>query len=48
MSVTAAESIAIPIGSKQHIEADLRVPARPSGLVVFAPGSGSSRFSPMC
>jgi len=46
MSVTAAESIAIPIGSKQHIEADLRVPARPSGLVVFAHGSGSSRFSP--
>ena len=41
----AAESIAIPVGSGQQIEADLQVPQRPSGLVVFAHGSGSSRFS---
>ena len=28
------------------IEGELAVPARPSGLVLFAQGSGSSRFSP--
>jgi putative phosphoribosyl transferase len=41
----AVESIAIPIEARQHIEADLRVPERAIGLVVFAHGSGSSRFS---
>lgn len=41
----AAESIAIPIGGRQQIGADLHVPDRSSGLVVFAHGSGSSRFS---
>lgn len=40
-----AESIVIPIGGRQQIEADLHVPERTSGLVVFAHGSGSSRFS---
>jgi putative phosphoribosyl transferase len=40
----AAESIVIPIG-RQRIEADLQVPERASGLIVFAHGSGSSRFS---
>jgi putative phosphoribosyl transferase len=38
------ESIVIPIG-RQQIEADLNVPDRAIGLVVFAHGSGSSRFS---
>jgi dienelactone hydrolase len=45
MPVIAAESLVIPIGPGQQIEADLRVPERASGLVVFAHGSGSSRFS---
>jgi putative phosphoribosyl transferase len=38
------ESIVIPIG-RQQIEADLHVPDRATGLVIFAHGSGSSRFS---
>jgi pimeloyl-ACP methyl ester carboxylesterase len=38
------ESIVIPIG-RHRIEADLHVPDRAIGLVVFAHGSGSSRFS---
>jgi len=38
------ESIAIPVGQGQ-IEADLRIPERATGLVMFAHGSGSSRFS---
>lgn len=45
MSAIAAESIAISIGAGQQIEADLQVPERATGLVVFAHGSGSSRFS---
>jgi putative phosphoribosyl transferase len=45
MSAIARESIAIPIGAGEQIEADLRVPERASGLIVFAHGSGSSRFS---
>src|SRR5687768_5784689 len=45
MPAISAESIAIPIGGGQQIEADLRVPDRATGLVVFAHGSGSSRFS---
>jgi putative phosphoribosyl transferase len=40
----AGESIAIPIG-EDLIEADLHVPERATGLVIFAHGSGSSRFS---
>jgi putative phosphoribosyl transferase len=42
---TAAESIVIPVGGTLRIGADLRVPPRSTGLVVFAHGSGSSRFS---
>jgi len=38
------ESIVIPIG-RQQIEADLQIPDRAVGLVIFAHGSGSSRFS---
>jgi putative phosphoribosyl transferase len=45
MSAIALQSIAIPIGAGEQIEADLRVPERASGLIVFAHGSGSSRFS---
>jgi len=45
MRATAiGESIAIPVGQGQ-IEADLRIPERATGLVMFAHGSGSSRFS---
>jgi pimeloyl-ACP methyl ester carboxylesterase len=42
--VAVAESIAIPVEGGR-IEADLRVPEKASGLVMFAHGSGSSRFS---
>src|SRR4051794_6401763 len=45
MPAIASESIAIPIEAGHHIEADLRIPERAVGLVVFAHGSGSSRFS---
>jgi putative phosphoribosyl transferase len=45
MSVSAiGESVALPVGQGQ-IEADLRIPERATGLVMFAHGSGSSRFS---
>ena len=40
----SSESIVIPVTQGQ-IEADLRVPSSAAGLVVFAHGSGSSRFS---
>ena len=43
-NVAAGESIVIPVTAGQ-IEADLRVPDRARGLVIFAHGSGSSRFS---
>jgi dienelactone hydrolase len=43
-AVQTSESIVIPLARGQ-IEADLRVPAAAAGLVVFAHGSGSSRFS---
>jgi putative phosphoribosyl transferase len=45
MPAIASESVAISLGSGQHIDADLHVPERASGLIVFAHGSGSSRFS---
>ena len=38
------ESVRIEVGSVA-IDADLRLPGRASGIVVFAHGSGSSRFS---
>lgn len=43
-NATVGESIAIQV-AEGRIEADLRVPARATALVVFAHGSGSSRFS---
>src|SRR5688572_9189964 len=42
--VAAGESIVIPV-AEGRIAADLRVPERAGGLVIFAHGSGSSRFS---
>src|SRR5438552_6964608 len=43
-STTIGESIAIPL-RQGEIEADLRVPEQATGLVSFAHGSGSGRFS---
>jgi pimeloyl-ACP methyl ester carboxylesterase len=44
--VTAAvEPVQIPVDEVMHLNGDLRVPAEARGLVVFAHGSGSSRFS---
>lgn len=40
-----AESVAILIEHGRHIQADLHLPDRAVGLVLFAHGSGSSRFS---
>ena len=37
--------VRIPAGESVELEADLRVPAAAPGVVVFAHGSGSSRFS---
>jgi putative phosphoribosyl transferase len=45
MSATATESIAIPAGAGHQIDADLRIPDTAIGLIIFAHGSGSSRFS---
>src|SRR5438067_3297642 len=45
MPAVLTESVAIGIGGARRIEADLVVPERAAGLVVFAHGSGSSRFS---
>jgi pimeloyl-ACP methyl ester carboxylesterase len=45
MSKTATiEAVEVPVGAPT-LKADLRVPARAQGLVIFAHGSGSSRFS---
>src|SRR5512145_271299 len=41
---TFAEVVEIPAGTAR-LGADLRVPPRAQGLVIFAHGSGSSRFS---
>jgi dienelactone hydrolase len=38
--------VSIPVGDGARIEADLTMPRSAHGLVVFAHGSGSSRFSP--
>jgi len=45
MPAIAFESVAVPVESGRQIEADLYVPQRATGLIVFAHGSGSSRFS---
>ena len=38
------ETVRIEVG-RGSVEGDLHLPARPAGLVIFAHGSGSSRFS---
>lgn len=43
--MSTSRSLRIPVGRTQ-VEADVVVPTSPHGLVVFAHGSGSSRFSP--
>jgi pimeloyl-ACP methyl ester carboxylesterase len=43
-SVPTQESIAVQV-PEGRIEADLRIPERATGLIMFAHGSGSSRFS---
>jgi dienelactone hydrolase len=43
-AVDLAEAVRIPAGAAL-LEADLRLPPRAGGLVIFAHGSGSSRFS---
>jgi dienelactone hydrolase len=42
--IATMEAVEIPVGATT-LNADLRVPANPQGLVIFAHGSGSSRFS---
>jgi len=44
MEILQAEGVRIPAAGV-FIEGDLRVPHLASGLVIFAHGSGSSRFS---
>jgi dienelactone hydrolase len=43
---TAPRSVRIPVGDQVTLSGDLTIPAGATGLVVFAHGSGSSRFSP--
>jgi dienelactone hydrolase len=45
MHTTVGDLVVIPIEPRQQLEADLMLPERATGLVVFAHGSGSSRFS---
>jgi putative phosphoribosyl transferase len=45
MRAAVAEPIAIAVPDGHHIEADLYVPSSATGLIIFAHGSGSSRFS---
>src|SRR5688500_17520703 len=45
MPAIAVESISIPVQGGHRIDADLRAPDGATGLIVFAHGSGSSRFS---
>jgi len=44
-TATGPYTISIPLASDQRAEADLHVPEGAAGLVIFAHGSGSSRFS---
>jgi putative phosphoribosyl transferase len=45
MRAAAAEAVAIAVAGGYWIDADLYVPSRATGLIIFAHGSGSSRFS---
>jgi dienelactone hydrolase len=42
--IATIEAVEVPVGATT-LKADLRVPATAKGLVIFAHGSGSSRFS---
>ena len=44
MRTITAQPVEIPVGAAA-VNGDLRIPSRPVGLVIFAHGSGSSRFS---
>jgi dienelactone hydrolase len=44
IATPAGEAVTIPVGTVR-IKGDLRVPANPTGLVIFAQGSGGGRFS---
>jgi putative phosphoribosyl transferase len=41
----SAQTVQIPVGTRT-LAGDLAIPVRPSGLVIFAHGSGSNRTSP--
>jgi dienelactone hydrolase len=43
-TIATIQAVEIPVGAIE-LHADLRVPPDPEGLVIFAHGSGSSRFS---
>jgi dienelactone hydrolase len=45
MAEIVGESVVVSIDHSHQIEADLTVPDRATGIIVFAHGSGSSRFS---
>jgi putative phosphoribosyl transferase len=45
MALLMKESVMIAIADRESIGADLQVPDRARGLIIFAHGSGSSRFS---
>jgi putative phosphoribosyl transferase len=45
MPAIASESVVISVENGRQIDAELHVPERAVGLVLFAHGSGSSRFS---
>jgi len=40
------EAVRLPVGSGRELDGDLVVPVGATGVVLFAHGSGSSRFSP--
>ena len=44
MNTVSAQPVQIPAG-RASLAGDLRIPSGPAGLVIFAHGSGSSRFS---
>lgn len=45
-SVDTEHPVTIPCGADVHLEGLLHIPRHATGIVVFAHGSGSSRFSP--
>ena len=45
-SAPRVEQVTIPFARDVSLSGELRIPERPRGIVAFAHGSGSSRFSP--